>query len=79
MTFIRLVSFCIAFVALPAAGLAGCGGDGCAELAEICDLCPDTPDGLVAQDSCERTVASGDDESCASRIDDDTYAQYGCQ
>ena len=42
------------------------GGDGCAELAEICDLCPDTAEGLVARDSCERTVESADDESCAT-------------
>jgi hypothetical protein len=56
--------------------LAGCGDD-CSDLQQICDACPDDARGLVARTTCEDMVESGDDETCAARIDDDTFGILG--
>ena len=58
--------------------LAGCGDDSCAELLEICGTCPESGNGIVARDSCERTAESGDEEACEDRVDQGTYAAFGC-
>lgn len=79
MRSLRIFLFSFLVTGVAAATLSGCGSDGCEELAEICALCPETAEGLIARDSCDRTVDSGDDESCGARIDDETYGPFGCQ
>ena len=74
---LRVVGFAAIFV-LPF--FIGCDSDaGCAELQAICDGCPDTAEGLIAQESCQGTVDSQDDESCLDRIDKDAYGEFGCE
>lgn len=58
----------------------GCGDDPCQELQLVCDQCPTDGDslGIVAGDSCKRTVESNDADACQARIDQGTYSALGC-
>jgi hypothetical protein len=59
--------------------LFGCTDEACDDLAAICELCPDDEDGRVARSSCLRTVEADDAVACEERIDQRTYAPYGCR
>jgi hypothetical protein len=59
--------------------MCACSSDPCEELAEICEKCPADGDGPVARASCLQTVEIGTEEDCQDRLDEDTYANRGCQ
>jgi len=67
------------FLGLLSRALAGCSGDPCGELADICDLCPSSGNGPVARASCEGAVDEDDEEACENRVDQQTYASFGCK
>ena len=59
--------------------VSGCGDDACDELADICARCPDDATGRAARASCQRAVDSGDTLACEERVEQQTYAPYGCR
>jgi len=58
--------------------LCGCASDWCDELADICTQCPDDGSGMAAQDSCDKVVATGDEEVCEDRVELQFYEALGC-
>lgn len=59
--------------------LSGCADDVCDDLAAICERCPDDEEGRVARASCRAAVEAADERACEDRVEQRTYAAYGCR
>lgn len=58
--------------------LVACADDNCEVLAEICETCPADGLGPSAKGSCLRAVATDDDFTCETQVEQRAYAPFGC-